>query len=125
MSETPTQQADNPNNSPRLDTSNPPTQKLDVSAHQAAIREILEFATVVHVDAAYPGQHYHGINLPQAAVAITKLIEAAATQQAIEELESLYVDHDERKLRHIDGSKLMTIDDRLAQLRSQQEGSKR
>ena len=51
--------------------------------------------------------------------AITELIQSETTKARIDELQKLYVDHDDRKLRHIEGSKLIPIPDRIAALQNQ------
>jgi hypothetical protein len=53
--------------------------------------------------------------------ALSTLIERERKEARIDELESLFIDHDERKVRHIDGTKLITLDDRLAELMSESE----
>ena len=50
---------------------------------------------------------------------IQSLISDITTEAVIEELSNIYVDFDDRKLRIIDGTKLLTIDDRISALKSQ------
>jgi hypothetical protein len=53
----------------------------------------------------------------EATQAILDRLREAELSGRIDELESLYVDFDDRKLRHIDGAKLTPISERLQRLK--------
>jgi len=62
------------------------------------------------------------LDLGEATEILEAQLKELILEARIDELQNLFVDFDERKLRHINGTKLTTIDKRLTQLEEQKKG---
>jgi hypothetical protein len=87
--------------------SSPQTVPEDAELRQQIIK-LLEFHMTVHVDAAMPGQHYHGVNTPAATEQLMQLIDRHTHRREAELLMIVY-----RRIEHIKTSQKQPIDPRI------------
>ena len=82
------------------------------------IRDVISFvhSKTLSIGIYSPGDISVTSMYEEAASDLAEIIQQETAKARVDELQRLYVDHDDRKLRHIDGTKLTTIEHRIAEL---------